>query len=336
MKKKFILFTTVLTMLVFYFIWGDLIFYLYRQARGQLRVMREMRPIEEILTSPNYPDSVKEKIYFIREIKNFGETELGFPATENYSHYFEQNGKPILHLITASNEFALEEYFWSFPFLGEVSYKGFFDEDLLLKEKEKLAEKGLVTDVREAAAWSTLGILPDPILSGMTERNEFRLADLIFHENTHTIYYAPDSTEYNENLADYVAMRCTEFYLEKKYPDNPQKLKEYRLYLRDRSTLRNFLKRKTDSLQIFYEKMPQNWDLSQKRLAKKAEIEKIMRDLWLEKFNNPDFYDYFDKKMPDNAFFTGYLQYSGLQGHFDSLFREKTPQEIIQFLKEKK
>jgi predicted aminopeptidase len=333
MRKKILIFVA-LVLLLFSAVFSDMLFYLYRQAAGQIRILKAMRPVEEVLADREVADTVKEKIRLIAEIKKFGEEKIGFPETKNYTYFYEHNGKPLLWVITASEEFALKEYEWTFPFLGSVSYKGFFDTDLLEKEKEKLEKLGLETDVREVAAWSTLGILPDPILSSMLQRNEFRLADLIFHENTHVVYYAPDGTEYNENLADYVAKRCTEFYLKEKYPENPEVLENYRLYLKDRETLRNFLKRSTENLQNFFGSLPSEMPIEEKRKVKKNKLESLTKELRKEHFADTSLYDYFDDKLPNNAFWVGFLQYGGMQDYFDSLYAQKSAPEIIELLKD--
>ncbi len=329
-KIGFFVFVVVLA---YGFYHSDLVYYLYRQAYGQIKVLTNTKPIDEVLADKSTPDSVRKKLILLQEIKKYGENVLGFEKNKNYTQYYEQNGKPIIWLITASSAFSLEEYVWRFPILGELSYKGFFDENLALAEKKRLDDLGYDTQIGQVAAWSTLGILPDPVLSSMLLRNEQRLADLIFHESTHVIYYAPNTTEYNENLANYVAKRSVEHYLKNKYPKDTLPFFEYKMQLRDKALLNDFVKNTAHELSLFYDSLPKNWTITQKKLAKKNKIDFLIAQLKNVKFHNPEYLTYFEDDIPNNAFFVGYLQYNALQNDFDSLFGKLDAPEIIEKLK---
>ena len=55
-----------------------------------------------------------------------------------------------------------------------------------------------------AAAYSTLGYFPDPVLSTMLEYPPEHLVALILHELTHGTIYLPGGADFNEGLASFV------------------------------------------------------------------------------------------------------------------------------------
>jgi predicted aminopeptidase len=56
-------------------------------------------------------------------------------------------------------------------------------------------------------AYSTTGLLPDPVYSPMLRRDEIGLADVIIHELTHNTIYRTGDTTFNESLATFVGRR---------------------------------------------------------------------------------------------------------------------------------
>ena len=94
-----ILFSLVLIYLAFNF---QLLLYGIGQLRGQLNVIINSKPIEEVLASPSFPDSLKVKIRLIQEIKEFGIKNLGLKNSRNYTTVFDQKGKPILWIVAAT------------------------------------------------------------------------------------------------------------------------------------------------------------------------------------------------------------------------------------------
>jgi predicted aminopeptidase len=55
-----------------------------------------------------------------------------------------------------------------------------------------------------AAAYSTLGYFPDPVLSTMLDYPDEHLVALILHELTHGTIYLPGGADFNEGLASFV------------------------------------------------------------------------------------------------------------------------------------
>jgi predicted aminopeptidase len=162
--------------------------------------------IEEVLKDENTSSQWKEKIFFIQEVKDYGEKKLGLRKTKSYSKFFEAKGS-VLYVVTASEKDRLQPYHWNFPITGRVTYKSFFTKEGVLKEKQFLERKELDTFVQRASAYSTLGWLKDPIFSSMMEWSYVALANLILHEMTHATVYFKGETDFNEQLATFIGNR---------------------------------------------------------------------------------------------------------------------------------
>ena len=194
----------------------DLLEYGIGQLRGQMTILAEARPIDEVLEDPTFPDSLKTKIHLIQEVRQFAVEELELVDSKNYTTIYDQKGRDVLWNVSACEPYELKPYKWSFPILGSFSYKGFFDLEKARQERGVLDSLGLDTNIRAVGAWSTLGWFQDPILSNMLYRKEGDLAELIIHELTHATIFVKDSLTFNENLASFIGTEGAKLFLEKK------------------------------------------------------------------------------------------------------------------------
>src|SRR5690606_15382534 len=107
MLRKICFFLLFLLGILVVYYW-DLLGYGWMQAKGQFNLITNVREISEILNDPSYPDSVKQKILLIQEIKKFGVDSLGLKASNNYTTYYDQQGKKLMWLLTASPPYQIE------------------------------------------------------------------------------------------------------------------------------------------------------------------------------------------------------------------------------------
>src|SRR5687768_2455993 len=108
-------------------IWHKMAIYGIQQATGQLKMVWNARPVDEVLADPAFPDSLKYKLTLIREIKAFTIDSLGMNPSGNYEAVYDQRGKPLLLTLSACEPYSFTPKQWTFPVLGSVPYKGFFD-----------------------------------------------------------------------------------------------------------------------------------------------------------------------------------------------------------------
>src|SRR5687768_7458201 len=127
-KRIFLALLLIVAVLVIAY-W-DLVVYGVRQAKGQIHIIYNAKPVEEFLADPGFPDSLKQKLLLINEVRRFAIDSLGLKDTKNYRTLYDQNGKEIMWVVTASEPFRLKAKEWTFPVLGSVPYKGFFKKEL--------------------------------------------------------------------------------------------------------------------------------------------------------------------------------------------------------------
>lgn len=293
-----------------------------RQGLGQLDIMMNAQPVEVYLNDTSFSKQQKEKIELIQEIRQFTIDSLGLNPSESYTKLFDQKGKPILWTVTACQPFELKAKKWSFPIFGTFSYKGFFDINLAKSAKEQLKQEGLDAEVGEVSAWSTLGILNDPILSSMLERSEGSLARLIIHELTHGTLYVKSSVSYNENLADFVGDEGAKKFLIHKYGKHSIEYVKYMARKGDRKTFSEYILKETQSLDSLYSSFTEDMNEDQKQQLKNKKIEEIKEGIQYLSFANPAYCNYFQQFTPNNTFFMGFKRYRGKQNEFKEEFED--------------
>jgi predicted aminopeptidase len=308
MVKKVILF--LVSILLALAIWqSELIGYAWAQAKGQLSILWNAKPIEDYLSDPNFKQEYKDKIMQIQEIRRFAMDSLGLKNSDNYTTIYDQQGQDILWNVSASNEFKLQAYQWKFPILGSFGYKGFFDIEKAEKEKKRLDSLSYDTHMYSVSAWSTLGWFKDPILSNMLDRNEGQLADLILHELTHSTVFVKDSLVFNENLASFVGHIGAIAFLKYKYPNDSMPAFNFKNRATDYSKYLNHMMLGAKKLDSLYSAI-ENLELKEKRLLKVAKIEEIVNSIDTVSFSNKArFAKVFENELPNNAQLMSYLRY---------------------------
>ncbi|MCG8310331.1 MAG: aminopeptidase [Cytophagales bacterium] len=298
--------------IIFLLINYDLVMYGIRQGKGQLEIIRNARPNNEVLDDPNFPDSLKANLKLVGDIKKFAFDSLGINFSKNYSKVYDQKGKELMFVVTACKPYKLEPKEWKFPLIGSFSYKGFFDRERAQALESKLIEQGYDTNIRTAGGWSTLGWFEDPILSNMLNDSEADFAELIIHELTHGTLFVKDSIRFNENLATFIGIKGAEKYLRWKYGDENEKLTEYQSQWNNRNLLSKHIVNGARYLNETYLDMSEDLTIGEKEKIKRASIDMILSTMdTLNLSNKPRYLDYYKRLNPNNTFFMSYLRYRG-------------------------
>lgn len=313
----------------------QLVEYGISQAKGQLKVVWGARPNETWLNDPAFPDSLKRKILLVEEVKEFAFDSLGINFTENYSSMYDQQGQPLMFVVSACPPFQLEPVEFRFPLVGEFTYKGFFNEDMAKELAAGLKAQGYDTNIRTAGGWSTLGWFEDPILSDMLNRSSGYLVETIIHELTHGTLFVKDSLKFNENLATFIGTYGARRFLKNKFGVGSKEYKDYVNHWKDRRIYLHHMLRGAKHLDALYRSFPENIDQHKKKQLKEVAIKDIIISLDTLELNNITKYQKFlSQQEINNTFFMSYIRYHGEIEALEKELREIYNGNIKRMLKD--
>jgi predicted aminopeptidase len=284
----------------------SLVNYGFSQLLGQLKIISSTVSQNEFLSKKYCSKQEKIALKNLDYILMFAK-KYGFDADKNYLKIVSPT-HPKLIVASASEQYYIKPYLWHFPFLGGVPYKGFFSRKLLYKEIDFLKKGNFDFDTGQVNAYSTLGILNDPIMPAMLQLNEADLAETIFHELVHKYYFEPKKQHINESLAQAFGEKLAEKYLQTKYGVTSPELASYQLKIKKRDALQIFFRMYALELNKFY--------CSQKFAKDKEKLkQRKYRELYVLMYKNKittkeklDFLVY-KIQLSKNAFFSDYIVY---------------------------
>lgn len=180
--------------------------YVTEQGIGQVSLEWNGEDNEKILMDPDVKEEHKGKIRKIEAYKEFFYNYFNREQTPIYSETTMLDSEAVTYLVIASKKTIIEPLMVSFPIVGEFPYLGFFKKKSAKSYERKLEKDGFATYIRPVYAYSTLNKLPfyDNILSSFFVYSDQDLAELIFHELTHTVFFVKDEVEFNESFAEYI------------------------------------------------------------------------------------------------------------------------------------
>lgn len=174
----------------------------YAQAiRGQTTLLVNQTSVERLLAEPKTPPALRDHLRLAGDLCRFARDELHLKVDGNYRRYVEVGRKFVVWNVEAAPEFSLEARRWWYPFVGRLSYRGFFGEASARACARELERDGLDVMIGGVPAYSTLGWFRDPLLSTFLFDPEAELAETIFHELAHEKVFARGDTDYNEAFA---------------------------------------------------------------------------------------------------------------------------------------
>lgn len=204
--------------------------YLYEQSIGQISLLSQGKDNKDVLKNVRVPKEHKEKIKRIEELKKYFYSYWGKRQTKIYSQTTMLKNKAVTYLVVASPYNEIKPVENCFPVMGCFPYLGFFSLGSAKSFAKDLETSGNVTWIRPVYAYSTLGYFTDTILSSFFHYDDYELAELIFHELFHTIFFVKDQVDLNENLANYFSQNMLKDYFQsihqEEYYDFHQKEEE--------------------------------------------------------------------------------------------------------------
>ncbi len=315
----------------------ELIIYGMSQAKGQLKIILQSRDIEEVLQDEEVADSLKQKIRLVQEIRDFAIDSLGVNNSDSYQTIYDQKGKPVLWVVTACEPYSLKDKQWNFPLLGSFSYKGFFNYDKALKEKENLVTEGYDTGIRTVSAWSTLGFFNDPIMSELLFRDVGNVANTVIHELTHGTVFVKNNLKFNENLASFIGHEGAKSFLAYKYGNDTPEYRYYETYMADRKKYVDHMLRGIQRLDSLYHSYTSEMPDSVKADKKREIITDIIQDADTINFKNQHYIAVIKKlqkpdNFPNNTFFKSFVRYQSEVDSFQQTYEEKYNSNLKAFM----
>jgi predicted aminopeptidase len=187
--------------------------YYMHAAAGQVRLLRQRVPIEEVVADAATDDETRERLVRVTELRRFASTALELPENDSYTTYVDLGRDYVVWNVVAADEFSVEPVTWCFPVAGCVAYRGYFAVERAQAFAEKLEQRGFDTFVGGSPAYSTLGHFDDPVLNTMLARGDTEIAAMLFHELAHQRVYVKDDTELSESFATAVEQYAVERWL---------------------------------------------------------------------------------------------------------------------------
>lgn len=293
--------------------------YLAYQAKGQFHILMNRQKVDEFKIENTLKENQLYNLNLISEIKRYSVDSLSYKFTSNFTKIYNQKNNSVLWVISASEKYKIQPYYWNFPLVGKVSYKGFFDKKKAEAEKNRLICLGYDVDFRSVSAWSTLGWFSDPILSNMLDRSKGSLCNLIFHELFHATYFAPSSVEYNENLASFIAHKATLQFLK----SDTLELQKYISNYRDNEIIDKTLASIVKDMQLFFEGISNKSEVEKSNL-KFQKLNEIYKNLKALPVKSTYKTEAITKQISisKNAWFVDFEQYNSLQDSLEIIFNK--------------
>jgi predicted aminopeptidase len=163
--------------------------------------MHDRKPIVEVIDDPDTPEPLVRELGEVRQARRFASQELGLPDNDSYRTYVEIHRPYVVWNVVAAPALSVQPKQWCFPIAGCVAYRGYFKERGAEHFAAALKRRGYDVVVEGVPAYSTLGKLPDPVMSTMMRYGSDELAAMIFHELAHQLLYVRDDSRFDEAFA---------------------------------------------------------------------------------------------------------------------------------------
>ena len=177
----------------------------YSQAlRGHLDLTFRKQNIEQLLADPSTSESLRSRLTTVRSIRQFAINELALPNSGSYTSYADLEREAAVWLLSAAPELSLEPRQWCYLLVGCLTYRGYFQRESAEKLANKLQQQGYDTSISPGVAYSTLGLMNDPVLNTMLAYEDAELAGILFHEMAHELIYLKGDSLFSESFASTV------------------------------------------------------------------------------------------------------------------------------------
>ncbi len=188
--------------------------YIAEQASGQISLQWNGRANEDVLNDEKISSEYKEKIRLVQTYREWFFKYWDREPDSIYSKTTMLESEAVTWLVITSPWDEVKAIKECFPFTGCFPYLGFFNKKSALKWKESKHKENHQTWMRPVYAYSTLGHFEDRILSSFFQYDKYELAELVFHELFHVMYFLKSNVDFNENIANFFGEQMAKEYFE--------------------------------------------------------------------------------------------------------------------------
>ncbi len=300
--------------------------YAAKQVYYQGNLLATRKRVDVLIWRNDTPAPLKLKLKSVKEVLNYAEIS-GLNVGGAYATYIETPNAAVSYLVQAAEVDQLKLVTWWFPFIGDVPYLGYYHKADRDTEALRLRNNGYDVEEGVAGAFSSLGWYDDPIYSSMLKNDDAELTHLLFHELVHRTFWVADAAEFNENLAEYVAEKMTQAFLNQK--GMSKELNDYDSDRADKAMLRKWLRDLRHDLKELYD-----GPLKGRRnqiLVEKAKVFAKYTTTQFPKFNDQG-YQRLQKKSWSNATVLAMSVYSPDVPRFEKAYRCSKARNAGEFL----
>ncbi len=306
--------------------------YIINSAHQQFSMMKTRVDIKTELKKKDLSNDTRKKLNLALVVREFSFEKLKLKKTDNYNTYINLNRPYVTWVVHGAYKWEMKTYEWSYPFLGNLPYKGFFTEAEAIVESEKLEDLGYDSFVRGVSAYSTLGYFTDSVLSSMLNYKEHDLVNTLIHELAHTTLYVKNNADFNERLAVFIGNKGTELFYKHLEGENSKTLDLIKKGNADDVIFSKFISKKLTDLESWYKT-----NSSRSDSERKAQFEKIKRDfnqIEFKKMQTKNYNKTFDKKM-NNAYLGLFKTYLSDMDDFENVY-QKYGSDLLLFIEKMK
>lgn len=293
--------------------------YIMKSGVGQMKLLNSRVPITEALNDPKLEENKKSKLRLALEAREFAEQDLHLKPTKNYTSYVELGRPYVTYVVSAAEKWDLKTYQWSYPFMGKMPYKGYFNEPDALEEEKEMQGKGLDTYMRGVSAYSTLGWFNDPILSSMLRYDDYDLVNTIIHETVHATLFIKHEADFNERLATFTGTKGAELFYQKKEGLQSPTLKQLKDEGEDSKLFSEFISAELDELKVWYQSLKPSERIEENRMARIRQIQERFSKNLKPRLKTKNF-DHFPELKLNNARLLLYKTYMQDLSDFEKLY----------------
>ena len=247
--------------------------YYLQSVNGHIDILMRKQPISKVIASEDTDNILLEELEMVVDIRRFASEYLALPDNGSYTEYADLEREFVIWNVFATPELSLEPKQWCFLFVGCLNYRGYYSKESAFRYAQELETQGYDVFVGGVTAYSTLGWFNDPVLNTMLERDEFYLANVIFHELAHQMFYLKNDTAFNEAFAETVAQTGVQLWLEQRGTDAAKR--RFSAKQSDKTLFVNLILKYREKLESVY-----NSDsaIGEKRTAKKLLLDQLVEE----------------------------------------------------------